>query len=474
MLQHFRKITEKHLDVIVLVGLGTVALILYGSTLRFDFFQDDYVWLSRARETGFNVLSRQAATMSNFFMPTIQLYFSLALKFFGTTPAHYHAANILLHIINTWFVFLIFSKTLNDKRMAVTAAFLFIAMRYPLEALVWISAITELITAFFLLSTALIWIFYLEKRQWRYYIPFLFGSVLTLSSKEWSALLIPFIVVVTILWYHRNLHKLWKEKRYLLIRLAPLIFVFSVYLVFQFFLQKEASPLVRLGYYSFGWHFIPHIVLNILTIFVPYVTFAKTHTMLWLGLSVIFLPLLVTVTWVLWHRTRSSIPWVALGWLPVAFFPTSFFTWSIFTSRYAYFAAFGAALFLAYLVHTIADRFSHRYAMVGAVVVLFIIGNFVLIQSRLKNYYYPIFVGNKNYTAAATKTLPELGNTSHVGVYAETPIKDFVLPDYWYGMFAIQKARVRVLKPGDPCPTDFICLHWTHTTQIITIEKSTP
>ena len=110
-----------------------------------------------------------------FYRPTTKIYFFLMYQLFGIQYAWYHFANILLHGVNGLLVYLLIRSLLTKsfgseklKYFPLFSSILFVVHSVNLETVVWVSAVTELIPAFFMLVALNLFVLYLThwKNVW--------------------------------------------------------------------------------------------------------------------------------------------------------------------------------------------------------------------------------------------------------------------------------------------------------------------
>ncbi|MEN9937967.1 MAG: hypothetical protein RLZZ387_4546 [Chloroflexota bacterium] len=147
------------------------------------FAADDYQWLLNVRGlTWGEVTSRafDAGAQTHFFRPIVWLLFWLQGRAFGLDPAPYHAVSLALHLLNTALLTLIAWRLWQVQREAlgierdsiggdeqpgrasvplVACCLFFVALHpAPFEAVVWVSAQSELLAALFLLLALHLWL----------------------------------------------------------------------------------------------------------------------------------------------------------------------------------------------------------------------------------------------------------------------------------------------------------------------------
>ena len=342
-----------------------------------------------------------------------------------------------------------------------------------MEAVVWISAVTELLSAGWLLGIGLAWVSYLESSKRRWYVVALILTLGFLFTKEWSALTVPFLALLGT-WRLAN-SGAWNRAniRRLFVRLAPFLAVFAGYFCFEFFLQHQQSPLIAKGYYVVGWHAVPNIAGNFLLSFVPLTEAAHQYPRLWLTASAAALLAAAFIGVRSWRRRRDSAPALCASWIIIAFVPTSFFTWDPFISRYDYLPALGVAVFLAVVLNyfTFAKQAGLRFAAVF-LAAAYIGINIFFISKMTRLYYAPVHAENKKFTEAVAAKLYSLKDAGTLGIYPNTPHKSFILPEVLQALFDIPRKNIRVLAPETPCPEATVCLRWDPETKAVGLSTA--
>ena len=116
----------------------------------------------------------------------------------GLTPPVYHAASLLLHIANTWLVFFVAAAWPRMRPAAFWAAAFFAVHEGHQEAVMWFSAINELLM--FLFGMASLWCWRSApdgaKPAWLKELAGVVLFALALLSKESAIFLLPLFVLV--------------------------------------------------------------------------------------------------------------------------------------------------------------------------------------------------------------------------------------------------------------------------------------
>ena len=165
----------------ILAALAIAALTLYayrGLAAR-PFAADDYQWLLNVRGLSFGEVARKAfdpGAQSHFYRPLIWLLFWAQTRVFGLDPRGFHAVSLALHLLNAFLLGWLFYRLTGDEGRTTQGetrypwSFVFglssalvvsaiVALHpAPFEAVVWISAQSELLAAALLLLALHLWL----------------------------------------------------------------------------------------------------------------------------------------------------------------------------------------------------------------------------------------------------------------------------------------------------------------------------
>lgn len=129
----------------------------------------------------------------NYYRPVFLLWLLLNFKIFGLHAGGWHLAVLALHLVVTWQVYRLALRLLGKQSAALVAALLFGLHPVHLEAVAWISGVTEPLGAAFMLASLLSWIRYREDCRRRDFAWSLAWFALALLSKE-TAILVPVLL----------------------------------------------------------------------------------------------------------------------------------------------------------------------------------------------------------------------------------------------------------------------------------------
>ncbi len=130
------------------------------------FAADDFQWLLNVRDQSLHTMMARAfdaGAESHFYRPLVWLLLWGEWQLFGFDASAFHRVSLALHIINAalvgWLAYrMIRSRTSIASLTGFTVAALVAALHpAPFEAVVWVSAQSELLAAFFLLLTVHSW-----------------------------------------------------------------------------------------------------------------------------------------------------------------------------------------------------------------------------------------------------------------------------------------------------------------------------
>ncbi|HTD44386.1 MAG TPA: hypothetical protein VK687_09410 [Bryobacteraceae bacterium] len=326
---------------IQLLCLGLLCVVAYAPALNIPLLEDDYPNISLARvygpPSGLSSLFHDGVSRSR---ATSYWVFFAVWRVANLNPVAYHAVSLLLHIVNTWLVFWIAMAWPPMRPAALWAAAFFAVHEGHQEAVMWFSAINELLMFAFGAAALLCWM--VARRRERGGWLQVAGIVLfalALLSKESAVIFLPLFLLTEPV----------KEWRRTLPRLIPYAVLAAI----------AVASVVSTCAYSFRfsdgsfslhapfWITWPHSYFRLLWIW----GFIAGAVLLWRKQRVSLLPPLV--------------------WIGVALVPYSFLTYSTeIPSRQVYLASVGLALLFGLAVAQMPRR-----SWVAAVIALMLIHN---------------------------------------------------------------------------------------------------
>ena len=135
------------------------------------------------------------------YQPLAVLSLAINYKISGDAPVTYILINLLLHLLNTWFVFKLMKQWLKRFEPAFIAALLFAIHPMHVEGVVWISTRSSLLYSAFFLIGLIQYEKYLNTGKPRHYLLTLLWALLALFSKSMAA---TFPLILLLIDYFRN------------------------------------------------------------------------------------------------------------------------------------------------------------------------------------------------------------------------------------------------------------------------------
>jgi multisubunit Na+/H+ antiporter MnhB subunit len=335
-----------------LLVLAAAALLAYAPSLTIPLIADDYPNLSRAltygAPDGIGTLLHDA----QFRLRATSYWAMYGLwQVAGLTSPVYHAASLALHIANTWLVFFVAAAWPRMRPAAFWAAAFFAVHEGHQEAVMWFSAINELLMVLFGMTSLWCWRSAPEgaKPAWLREMAGVVLFALALLSKESAIFLLPLFVLAV-------QPEQWRRR---LPRLAPHAVLVLLGLVS---IAQSRSNSFRFTDGSFSlqapfWLTWPHSFSRLLWIWG------------WPAVLAIF---------VFGDRRLRRGALAALAWMAIALVPYSFLTYSTqIPSRQVYLASVG----LAFLVGLALAKYQGR-RIAAALLALMLLHNVVYLWTR--------------------------------------------------------------------------------------------
>lgn len=192
---------------VLLFVVLSATFVVYIGTLGFDFVYDDHEQIVE----NFRIQSWQYAPgyftqhvwshispkdPSNFYRPIFLLWLRLNHMFFGQSPTWWHLTTVLAHLLVTLLVYLLACRLMRDRVDACVAALIFGLHPAHLEAVAWVSGVTEPLLALWFISSFLCYLKWRERspKAPRWIAASLAFYTLAVLTKE-TALALPALVL---------------------------------------------------------------------------------------------------------------------------------------------------------------------------------------------------------------------------------------------------------------------------------------
>ena len=381
-------IFERYLanKVIVVSIIIFFALVIYYDAINHEFIIfDDQVYLEAiiSNDSGLWSLVKFAFTsiVNSNWHPVTMVSLIIDYKIFGDNPGGYHITSVFLHVLNSFFVYLIFRLLTKNCIRSFLIATIFLLHPINVEVVAWIAERKGVIGAFFSLASIYAFINYRIRGKRKDYIICTFLFLAALMSKAVFVTLPILFFVIDI--YLATINKIDLKRFYLLSIMktqAPLLGVSLFFGVVTILAHTHSGALGAVEYVSWGARiakaiaFTPVYLLQLLypaNLAIPYPYRVPSITTVLASLTI------VTTLTVLALVFRKRLPYLFLGWFwyLVLLVPVSGVLQSGFhahADRYAYLPLIGIIFFLVFFISEIIWRF-HIKKYILAIIFLVLI-----------------------------------------------------------------------------------------------------
>ena len=231
---------------LVALLLGILVAVGYASTFGLGFLSDDYALIRLTTLPDLTTVSWSTLFKSffsplferlHFYRPMYSLSFGVNYALFGTGPLGYHATNLLLHLVTSFFVYLVALELVPGGRrlgVAVTAGALFALYPVHPEVVTWIAGRVDSICAVFYFAALYFFLRWLRAEGKLYPALSLAAFVLALMSKE-MAVTLPGVLFLCALYKRQGF-------RASIIRVVPFAITLGLYVVARTYLLRGLDP----------------------------------------------------------------------------------------------------------------------------------------------------------------------------------------------------------------------------------------
>src|SRR5690606_11186257 len=172
-----------------------------------------YVQSGLSAESISKAFSSDLAKYSGHWHPLTWLSLMLDHSLFGLNPTGYHLVNLLFHVLNTIFLFLVLRRMTKALWPSAFVAALFAIHPLHVESVAWIAERRDVLSTFFMMLTLGAYCFYVEQQNIKRYAFILLFFILGLMSK-------PMLVTLP---FGLLLLDFWPLQRFAEVRYAPRI-----------------------------------------------------------------------------------------------------------------------------------------------------------------------------------------------------------------------------------------------------------
>jgi hypothetical protein len=321
------------------VALVLAVVIVYHKALSAAFFDDDFQWLvgswsfTPARLVAFG-------SLTHFYRPVVELYFASMTPLLGGSPALFHATSIVLHAATVAVVFSLASRIFGRTapHIPFAAALFFAVQPSDVEAITWVSAISETVGTLFGCLSLLWFLRWREEERGQLRMLSIGAFALALLTHESSVV---FVVVLLLAdwWICRVRTSAFRT-------FAPYAALTLTYLSIDVWINTR-NYVVSEGHYTLGLHVVTNALDYIQALYV-----GRRDWINYAAIAAVVLALMVYGN----ARVRFATCWMLL-----ALAPFLSFNWGN-TSRYLYQPAIGFSLLLAEGVLAIDNAIARRQA----------------------------------------------------------------------------------------------------------------
>jgi hypothetical protein len=313
-------------------GIAIAAVVIYGRTTTFGFFSDDFAWLLEAQR--FEVGRTLAFTeRTHFYRPIFEAYFPTALSICGRSAACYHWLSTALHVVISLLTALLATSVSKSSTTGLLAGLLFVVQPAPVEAVIWVSAVSELLATLFFVTT--VWLVWrgLQTARTSFWVLSYCSFIASLLSHESAITLFPMLFLLAWCLYPHA----FTQHRLFLGRATPFVFLSVMYGLVAYVVNSR-NYVVTGGSYGLGWHVLANTFGGPVTLAVAHrdVVTLVISTVIAAG-AAILAP----------ARIRFYTLWILITLLPFAGFQDGL------NSRYLYLPAVGFACLVAELLYSL-------------------------------------------------------------------------------------------------------------------------
>jgi hypothetical protein len=343
--------------------LAVLAIVTYLPTLTQPFISDDFTNILFSRRYAFSSWGAVMADPVSRVRTTSWVLTYWIDRLFGLRPAAFYGVSILLHVLNTWLVFALGSWRVIGWRVAPLAAGFFAVLEGHQEAVMWYSAVNELLLFLFGVLCVLAWIKFIQdpKMRWEWLGISFVCLLCAFATKESAVIIVPLLGLV---WLSEG------QARWRILGLTPFAIGGVIY----------AWSIYRTRSYSFRFHDGSFSLHAPVWITLPH-TFGR---LLW-PWGVISL-----IAIVIWHaREWRRLIAFSVAWAAISLLPYSFLTYMTQApSRQTYLASAGAAWIVAAGLITVWDRSAiSQRRWVYALATLIVIHNCVYLWTKKRRQF---------------------------------------------------------------------------------------
>jgi len=195
----------KRIDILICIFLVFITFCLYAQVKDHSFITyDDDLYVTKNFHvqnglTGENIAWAFSFNDVFYWHPLTWLSHMLDCQLYGLNAGMHHLTNLILHIINSLFLFLVFKRMTGATWRSAFVAVLFALHPINVESVAWVAERKNVLSSFFWLLTMLAYVHYTKRPTFYRYLPVFLFFVLGLFSKPMLSTL-PFLFLLIDYW----------------------------------------------------------------------------------------------------------------------------------------------------------------------------------------------------------------------------------------------------------------------------------
>jgi hypothetical protein len=226
---------------LVLSIFASIGVLIFYPALNSFCYWDDFPLMCMSRYIGnpLSFFTQDYFPGSVSYRPLGMLSWWLSYRLFGLNPTLHNLLNPLLHVINTFLLYLLLGQLFDKKRwMILFSSLLFLVHPVTISTSLWQSDRFDLMATLFILLTLYLFFRFLSTHRRIYLISSLLGACLGILSKEISYGLCLLITLVVFTFPNLKVKSEWVKKVFLLL---PYYLITLFLFVIRFLLLRGAE-----------------------------------------------------------------------------------------------------------------------------------------------------------------------------------------------------------------------------------------
>ncbi len=276
-------------NLIVYAGIFLLVFAAYSFALKLSFIQDDFGFIVRHLPGGEKGWHDAFTPDGIYYRPFTQhIWYLLVNHIFHLNPFWYHLVNLLVHTANVILVYHIGRALTRSNNFGIFLALIYGTRTLAYHAVIWPSAVNELLVTFFLFATFLAHQRYVVTGKRAAWWASVFLYLMAMLSKENAPTLLPLLFIYHA-WIYLPVKLDSKRCRQILVSLIPHMLMVAALAVMKF---SQFSAIQQSEYHmSIGIRTIKTYLYFFLTFTNP----PNTSTQVWKGMFVHLTALTMTL-----------------------------------------------------------------------------------------------------------------------------------------------------------------------------------